>query len=437
MKRRRGVTSFAFAGVSAAALALVLGATTGQAASPPPATGAEYNVQSSNFWLHPPDDWWRAGESEAMKGLVPIPGQPIPTSLADDQKIAGQLKVPPGFKVSVYMNGVPQARQMAWGDKGTLFVGSDVSGIVTAITTDANGKRTAKTVLKGFMHDTGVAFMDHTLYVADPWTIYAWQNPEDHLDSLGDLKDAKVVYSDFTHYGPHNWKILIPDPKDHALIVNVGAPCSLCIPPPDSGQMRKIYPANGMAELAAVGIRQVVGGAIDPRTDKLWFTENGSDWLGDDYPSDKLEYVGKWGANFGFPYCLEGDKPEAVYGKLHPCSDFTPPALNLGAHKAPIGMMFYQGHQFPSEYAWNIFIAEVGSWNRHTKTGYDVVRVIVDPDGKNAKEVPFVTGFNQGDTVLGRPDDVIQAPDGSILISDEQSSTIWQVSYVGTQAAAQ
>ena len=142
--------------------------------------------------------------------------------------------MPPGFKVTVWASGVPQAREMAWGDKGTLFTGSDVSGVISAITTDANGKRTVKTVLKGFMHDTGVAFMDHTLYVADPWVIYAWENPEDHLDSLGDLKDAKVVYSDFTHYGPHNWKVLIPDPADHALIVNVGTPCSLCIPPPDS-----------------------------------------------------------------------------------------------------------------------------------------------------------------------------------------------------------
>ena len=280
----------------------------------------------TNFWLHPPDDWWRAGENEAQKGLVPIPGQPIPTSQADDEKIAAQLKVPPGFKVTVWASGVPQAREMAWGDKGTLFTGSDVSGVISAITTDANGKRTVKTVLKGFMHDTGVAFMDHTLYVADPWVIYAWQNPEDHLDSLGDLKDAKVVYSDFTHYGPHNWKVLIPDPTDHALIVNVGTPCSLCIPPPDSGQMRKIYPASGIAELAAMGIRQVVGGAIDPRTHKLWFSENGSDWLGDDFPSDKLEFVDKWGSNFGFPYCLEGNKPEAVYGKLHPCSDFVPPS---------------------------------------------------------------------------------------------------------------
>lgn len=433
---KRGGTCLALAGVSAVALAIVLGAATAQAASPPPATGPAYDVQTSNFWLHPPDDWWRAGENEAQKGLVPIPGQPIPTSLADDEKIAAQIKVPPGFKVSVWASGVPQAREMAWGDKGTLFTGSDVSGVISAITTDANGKRTVKTVLKGFMHDTGVAFMDHTLYVADPWKIYAWENPEDHLDNLGDLKDAKVVYADFTHYGPHNWKVLIPDPVDHALYVNVGTPCSLCIPPPDAGQMRKIYPATGIAELAATGIRQVVGGAVDPRTHKLWFSENGSDWLGDDFPSDKLEFVDKWGSNFGFPYCLEGDKPEAVYGKLHPCSDFVPPIVNLGAHKAPLGMMFYQGHQFPSEYTWNIFLAETGSWNRHVKTGYDVVRVMVDADGKNPKEVPFATGFNQGDTVLGRPVDVIQAPDGSILVSDDQSSTIWQISYVGEANAA-
>jgi len=430
-KQGCSVTSIAVAGASALVLAALLGVSAAQAQNPPPATGPKYDPTSREFWLHPPDDWWRSGETVAQKGLAPIPGQPIPTSLANDEKIAAQIKVPPGFKVTVWMNGVPQAREMAWGDKGTLFTGSDVSGIVSAIT-EVNGKRTTRPVLKGFIHDTGVAFMNHTLYVADPDKIYAWENPEDHLDSLGDLKDAKVVYSDFPHYGPHNWKALIPSPQDNALIVNVGTPCSLCIPPPDSGQMRKVYVATGTAELAAIGIRQVVGGAIDPRTGKLWFTENGSDWLGDDFPSDKLELVDKWGSNFGFPYCLEGDKPEAVYGKLHPCSDFVPPVINLGAHKAPLGMMFYQGHQFPSEYQWNIFIAETGSWNRHVKTGYSVDRVIVGPDGKNAKMEPFATGWNVGDKVLGRPTDVIQAPDGSILVADDQSSTIWQISYVGT-----
>ena len=146
---KRGGTCLAVAGVSAVALAIVLGAATAQAASPPPATGPEYNPTNSNFWLHPPDDWWRSGESEAQNGLAPIPGQPMPTSQADDEKNAAQIKVPPGFKVTVWASGVPQARQMAWGDKGTLFAGSDVSGVISAITTDANGKRTVKTVLKG------------------------------------------------------------------------------------------------------------------------------------------------------------------------------------------------------------------------------------------------------------------------------------------------
>ena len=174
----------------------------------------------------------------AQKGLAPIPGQPIPTPLADDEKIADQIKVPAGFKVTVWMNGVPQAREMAWGDKGTLFTGSDVSGIVSAIT-EENGKRTTRPVLKGFKHDTGVAFMNHTLYVADPDKIYAWENPEDHLDSLGDLKDAKVVYSDLPHYGPHNWKALIPSPQDNALIVNVGRHAAFASRHPTPGKCAK------------------------------------------------------------------------------------------------------------------------------------------------------------------------------------------------------
>jgi glucose/arabinose dehydrogenase len=430
MKEKRGVTRIAVAGASVVALAAMLVATGAQAQSPPPATGPAYDPTTRNFWLHPPDDWWRSGETEAQKGLAPIPGQPIPTPLAEDEKIAASIKVPPGFKVSVWMNGVLTAREMAWGDKGTLFSGSDVHGVVSAVTTDASGKRTTRVVLKGFKHDTGVAFINHTLYVADVDKIYAWPNPEDHLDSLGDLKDAKVVYDDFPLFVPHNWKALIPSP-DGAMYVNVGPPCSECIPPPYTGQIRKIYPDSGTAELIAVGVRQVVGGVVDPRTGLLWFGENGRDWLGDDVPSDKLNLVKKTGSDYGFPYCHQGDLLDPVYGKGHSCAEFTPPVLNLGAHVVPLGMIFYQGNQFPAEYKWNLFIAETGSWNRHVKVGYRVERVMVNQDGSNARQEPFATGWNVGDKVLGRPTDVIQAPDGSILVADDQSSTIWQISYVG------
>ena len=139
MKR---ATSFAFAGVSAVALATVLGATVAQAASSPPATGPEYNVQSTNFWLHPPDDWWRAGENEAQKGLVPIPGQPLPTSLADDEKIATQLKVPPGFKVSVWMRRrAAGASRWRGATRARCSSAATSAASSAAITTDANGKR--------------------------------------------------------------------------------------------------------------------------------------------------------------------------------------------------------------------------------------------------------------------------------------------------------
>jgi glucose/arabinose dehydrogenase len=361
--------------------------------------------------------------------LAPIPGQPIPTPRAEDEKIAATIKVPPGFKVSVWMDGVPQAREIAWGDKGTLFSGSDVSGVITAIY-EENGKRVAKPVIKGFKHDTGVAFMNHTLYVADPDKIYAWENPEDHLGDLS-LANAKVVYDDFPAYQPHNWKALIPDYKAGVLYVNVGPPCSECIPPPDSAQLRKIYPATGWGELVAIGVRQVVGGVVDPRTGKLWFGENGRDWMGDDIPSDKLNLLSKTGMDYGYPFCHQGNLLDPVYGKGHSCKEFTPPVINLGAHVVPLGMIFYQGKQFPAEYKWNLFIAETGSWNRHVKVGYRVERVMVNQDGTNAKQEPFACCWNDGDKVNGRPTDVIEAPDGSILVADDQSSTIWQISYVG------
>ncbi len=139
----------------------------------------------------------------------------------------------------------------------------------------------------------------------------------------------------------------------------------------------------------AVGIRNSVGGAVDPRTGDLWFSENARDWLGDDMPSDKLNHVTKLGEHFGYPYCHQGDIVDPVFGMGHKCSEFTPPVVKLGPHVAPLGMKFYTGNQFPAEYKNGIFIAEHGSWNRHKKNGYRIVFISVDPDGKNPKETVF------------------------------------------------
>jgi glucose/arabinose dehydrogenase len=319
---------------------------------------------------------------------------------------------------------VPQARQMAWGDKGTLFVGTWDAGTVSAIT-DQGGKRTVKSVIKGLRMATGVAFANHTLYVVDIDKVYAWENPEDHIDGLG---AGKVVYDDFPPYTPHGWKYITVG-QGGELYIPVGPPCNECLPPSGTAQVRRINADNGNAELWAIGVRNSVGGAIDPRTGNLWFTENARDWLGDDVPSDKLNLVAKTGEDFGYPYCHQGDILDPVYGKGHSCAEFNPPVVKLGPHVAPLGMKFYTGNQFPAEYAGNIFIAEHGSWNRHTKNGYRIERVSVNADGTNASQEVFASGFTDGTKVFGRPSDVIVAPDGSLLIADDQAHAIYQISY--------
>jgi glucose/arabinose dehydrogenase len=291
---------------------------------------------------------------------------------------------------------------------------------------DQDGKKVVKPVIKGLRMATGVAFHDHTLYVVDIDKVYAWVNPEANLDSLG---AGKIVYDDFPPYTPHGWKYITVG-QNGELFIPVGPPCNECLPPSGTSQVRRINPDNGNAELWAIGVRNSVGGAVDPRTGKLWFSENARDWLGDDIPSDKLNLVSNTGEDFGYPYCHQGDILDPVYGKGHSCSEFAPPVLKLGPHVAPLGMKFYTGNQFPSEYSGNLFIAEHGSWNRHQKNGYRIERVQVNPDGTNASQEEFATGFWDGKKILGRPSDVIVAPDGSLLVADDQAGAIYQISYI-------
>jgi len=426
MRPRRNISGrLASAGLGAlAAAALLAGASSARADDKPL---GHYDATTKDFWLHPPDDWWRGDETEAQRGLVPNAGQPLPTPAAELEKIVAGIKVPAGFKISVYASNVPQAREMAWGSGGTLFVGTWDAGEVNAITTDANGKKTVKPVIKGLRMATGVAFYNNTLYVVDIDKVYAWENPEKNLDNLG---PGKLVYDDFPPYTPHGWKYITVG-QSGELYIPVGPPCNECLPPSGTSQVRRINPANGNAELWAIGVRNSVGGAIDPRTGNLWFSENARDWLGDDIPSDKLNIVAKTGEDFGYPYCHQGDILDPVYGKGHTCAEFNPPVIKLGAHVAPLGLKFYTGNQFPAEYSANIFIAEHGSWNRHQKSGYRVERVVANPDGSGAKQEVFASGWVEGNKILGRPADVIVARDGSLLVSDDQAGAIYQISYVG------
>ncbi|MDR3469496.1 MAG: PQQ-dependent sugar dehydrogenase [Xanthobacteraceae bacterium] len=385
----------------------------------------KYESGTKEFWTHPPPDWFLGDETEGQKGLAPPAGPPTGIAEADLNKTLPNIKLPPGFKIELYAANVLAARQMAWGDKGTLFVGSFGLGNVYAIT-DEGGKKTVKTIIKGLKMPTGLAYLDHALYVIDIDKLYKYDNPEDHLDNVG---EGKVVYDDMPSYLAHGWKYLVAD-KDGWFYVPFGPPFNIGIPPTSVSQIRRVDPKTGNAELVALGVRNSVGGDIDPRSGKYWFTENARDWVSDDKPSDKLNMISHLGEHFGYPYCHEGDLPDPKFAMGHKCSEFTPPVLNLGPHVAPLGMKFYTGSQFPAEYKNNILIAEHGSWNRHKYQGARIMRVIVDADGKNAKQEVFASGWIEGDQgYTGRPDDIILAKDGSILVADDWAGAIYRISY--------
>ena len=385
----------------------------------------KYESGTKDFWTNPPPDWFLGDETEAQKGLTPVAGPPTGASDAELAALIKKIKLPEGFKIEVYAPGVLAARQMAWGDKGTLFVGSFLLGNVYAIK-DNGGKKEVKTILKGFSNPTGLAFQDGALYVIDVNKLIKYDNAEANLDNLG---AGKVVYDDMPSYPAHGWKYLAPD-KDGWFYVPFGPPFNIGIPPTSVSQIRRVDPKTGNAELVALGVRNSVGGDVDPRTGKYWFTENARDWMSDDIPSDKLNMISKLGEHFGYPYCHQGDLPDPKFAMGHKCSEFTPPVLNLGAHVAPLGMKFYTGNQFPAEYKNSILIAEHGSWNRHKYQGARIVRVNVDPDGKNAKETEFASGWIEGDRgYLGRPADVILDKDGSILVADDWAGAIYRISY--------
>ena len=372
---------------------------------------------------------WKQGMAEGQASSPLHPFAPHLTGRPASDLPIDKLKVPAGFKVEVWAEGVPEARSMTLGDKGTVFVSNRNLSNVYAIV-DKDGKREVKTMLKGLNSPNGVVFDKGTLYVAERHRITRYDGIESKLDNP---PEAVVVIDnlDPNKQPGHFWKYMAMGP-DGKLYFNIGSPQNITMPTYMEAAIMRVDPKTGKIEDYAQGVRNSVGMAFHPKTRQLWFTEHARDWISDDMPSDELNVVSKKGEHFGFPYCFQDDFPDPQYGKSRSCADFTAPKLNLGAHVAPLGMRFYTGKMFPAAYTNNILIAQHGSWNRTVKQGYNVVRVTMDAKG-NAKSEPFLEGFLTDDKadppMWGRPVDVLQMRDGSVLVSDDYNGIIYRVSY--------
>ena len=373
---------------------------------------------------------WAQGRPEAAIGvpLAPIAPPPIPT--AADKLPIEKLKAPKGFKIELYAAGVGNARTLRQGDKGTVFVGSRLLDKVYAIV-DKGEKREVKPIYSGLYRPNGLAFKDGVLYIAELSRISKVEKIEDNLDNP---PKPVVIYDDLPKDEAHGWKFLTIGPDDK-LYFQVGAPCNICMPSPAHAQIRRINLDGSGAEVVARGIRQIVGMDFSPITKQLYFTENSRDWLSEDIPEEKLNRLTQPGKdNFGYPYCHQGNIADQEFGWGHSCDEFTKPIALLGPHTAALGMRFYTGNTFPSEYRNAIFIARHGSWNRTKKLGGDIVVAKLSEDGAVKSIEPFITGFIENNNYVGRPADVEFVKDGSMLISDDFNGAVYRVTYSSTVA---
>ena len=349
------------------------------------------------------------------------------------------IKLPPGFRIEVLTDQVPDAREMTLGryrnGKGVLYVGSG-AGRVYAVTLGGVRATDVNMVASGLQSPIGVAYRDGALYISAVSRILKLDRIDDSLDQ----PRKPVVMTDRFPSETHHGSKFIAFGPDGDLYVPVGAPCNVC--ERDENRyynLQKMKPDGSGATVIAKGIRNTVGFDWHPVDGSLWFTDQGRDMLGDDLPSDELNQVaaanGTASPHFGFPYCHQGDTPDPEFGAKRNCSEFTPPVAKLGAHVSALGMRFYRTRDdateaFPAEYRNNIFIAEHGSWNRSKKSGYRIARVIVDARGKLIKQEVFAEGWLRADEkVWGRPADVLPLPDGSLLVSDDHAGAIYRIRY--------
>ncbi|HXW24200.1 MAG TPA: PQQ-dependent sugar dehydrogenase [Xanthobacteraceae bacterium] len=366
---------------------------------------------------------WAQGRPAGDIQLAPIAPPPIAT--AADKLPVDKLKVPKGFKIEVYASGIPNARSLRLGDKGTVFVSNRTLDKIYAIV-DKGGKREVKVVAKDLYRPNGIALHDGTLYIAELSQISKIEKVEDNLDNE---PKPTVIYNDLPKDEPHGWKYLTVGP-DNKLYFNVGAPCNICLPPPTHAQIRRINLDGSNPEVVARGTRQIVGMDWHPTLKQLYFTENQRDWLSEELPNDKLNRLTQPGKdNFGYPYCHQGNIPDPEFGWGHSCDEFTPPIALLGPHSAPLGIKFYTGNAFPPEYRGQAFIARHGSWNKTKKIGGDIVVAKLNKDGTVKSVDPFITGFIENNNYLGRPVDLLVMKDGSLLISDDYNGAVYRVSY--------
>jgi len=370
-----------------------------------------------------------------LAGSLGLMGQAAFADRADAEENLHKLKLPEGFHIDVYAE-VEGARQMALGQStGTVFVGTRGNNVFAVV--DKNKDRKADKVVK-ILDDlkvgNGVAVHQGNLYVAEQNRIAIYPAPGFDLN-LPFKQMREVIYDKLPDKAHHGWRYIAFGP-DNKLYVTVGAPCNICNPQGIEASIIRMNADGSDAEIYAKGIRNSVGMDFQPDTGTLYFTDNNVDMMGDDNPPGELNAAPKAGMHFGFPYYAGGKAQHPDWKDKQAPQDVTFPVQEFQAHTASLGLKFYTGDMFPADYKGDAIIAQHGSWNRTSPVGYQLMRVTFDDNHQVTGHEVFIDGWLQNGEAWGRPTDVLQLADGSLLISDDYNDVIYRVSYGDDNASS-
>ena len=354
---------------------------------------------------------------------------------APEDELRQQLRVPPGFGVSLYASGIPNARMLRFTERGDLLVSTPRSGSVWLLARDEDqdGRAAATSrLLEGLDRPHGLDFHDGWLYVAEGSAVSRVRFDTEGRRVVGSLER---VISNIPDGGNH-WTRTIRFGPDGLLYLSVGSSCNVCEEKdPRRAAILRFQPDGTGEELFATGLRNSVGFDWHPTSGDLYATDNGRDLLGDDIPPCELNRVIA-GGFYGWPFAY-GDRssdPDLGAGREREIAASIPPAHPFRAHNAPLGIAFVRSDLAPPSLRGAALVALHGSWNRRAKDGYKVVALHWQPDGR-IEERDFAVGFLDDEGVIGRPVDVAEGPDGAVYISDDFTGSVYRVSWVGSGTA--
>ena len=337
------------------------------------------------------------------------------------------VRVPPGFTVDVFAEGLDGPRFIAFGPDGVLHVAERGAGRVVALPdADDDGRADAIRPLAADLdRPHSLAYHAGAWYVGVPSGVVRLAD----ADGDGTAEARTTIIDDLPADGVHTTRTVafLPDGR---MLVAVGSSCNVCIEADPRRAAILVYDdATGANErLLATGLRNAVGLAVEPDSGALWATDNGRDLMGDDVPPEAL-YLVTEGDHFGWPACHAGTIPDPEFGGPGACDGVAQPALTWQAHSAPLGLAFYGGAAFPDAYRGDLFIALHGSWNRPQPVGYEVLRVPFDGGMPSGPAEVFATGWLSDGRVDGRPVGLAVGPDGALYVSDDRGGFVYRIAY--------